>query len=318
MGSCVRIPPPPPDIPLNYEYVAPIGIAGSSRFYRFDLPPSAQAWKGVKAGYQRLSVFDSNGLQMRCGPVDFGTPSMAYRVTRTLIPLSRMDDDSVAACTASNGAPVTCVRDKQPGDVLYEMQFDAVPDVNLQPYPALNLTWNHPPTMGGSVLLLDDAGRVTAQDSLGNSGRGKNDLQQETRLAVRFHEPRFHLIVRTRDRTLVLTSVELTTGVSRTDGYAHWFEASGTPPYSLYFNWKRGNCVSGQITDSELPTEAATDDWPPVVEIGAAKTNPRNLLEKFRGDLDPAWWLLLEAFIPAWLIGMILGFLFRLFSRRRN
>jgi hypothetical protein len=315
-SGCLRIPPPPPETTLNYQYVAPIEIPKPATFYRFDLPLDAPVWKGIELGYGRPSVLDADGKVMRCGTFGYEADSLARPVV-TPLSLTQLPNFDTSSCVRTSSDYGRCIQTHPVGDALYEVGFDSVPDVDKQPYPYVRLTWNHPPTQGGQLNLLDDDGQVTAQDQIGEHGGAKAlSDSQETRIAVRIKKPALRILIKTRDKELALTSVELITRVRRGDNSSYWFEASGSAPYRLFFDWKHAHCGYAQLTNSEIPPETFDEDWPPIATIGLSKVNPRSLLEKFHSDLDNAWWVLIAFFFPIWVIGIVVALLFRFFSRR--
>jgi hypothetical protein len=313
ISGCFRVSPDPPDTTKDYTYVASLSTAESADFYRFDLPPSSPVWNGIKLGYGRPTVIDHDGKVMRCGPFGIDAETLA-RPTITSLPLTRLGKPDFP-CDRNTADYGRCVQTHPQGTALYEVHFDVTPDARKQPYPHLRLHWNHSPTQGGFIYELDDDGRITAQILLSRIGREPAGDTQEERLAVIIHKPVLRLLTDTKDQGLDLQAVDLVAREKRGDVGSYWFEAAGTPPYRLFFDWKRAHCQA-RLDPDESPPRIGDVNWPPTVVVGASRLVDRNLLDEFKGNLDHGWWVLLEIFFPAWIAAIILAFVYRFTNRR--
>jgi hypothetical protein len=315
VSGCFPVPPTPPETIKDFAYVAPLTSAEESDFFRFDLPLSSPVWQGIKMGYGRPSVLDRDSKIMRCGRFGIDADSLA-RPTVTTLPLTRLGKPEFP-CDRNAPNYGRCVQTHPQGTALYEVQFAATPDAGKQPYPYLRFHWNHPPTQGGTLYELDDEGRITAQMLIGTRLGNKTVTDtQEERLAVRINKPALRLLIDTRENDLDLQSVEFIEREKRGDESSYWFEAAGAAPYQLVFDWKHAHCYSRLNSSESPPPRIGDPNWPAIATIGASRPTDRTFLDKFHGDLDYGWWVVLEIAFPLWIAGLVLGLLYRFTGRR--
>ncbi|HKE47001.1 MAG TPA: hypothetical protein VKB52_02970 [Rhodanobacteraceae bacterium] len=333
LAGCWSAPPPPSDTPSDFAWAAPLDLGvHEGGFFRFNIPDSAPEFSRRRnepeyfGAYSRIAVFDANGRSMRCGGFDRedfaegyaegASSGIVFRgVTQSVVPrpLAR-EAARVRLCTNEQGAISTfCKIEPAPaagedGD-FYVADFDATGAARRF---QISIEWSAPPA-GGTVDVLRFLGESTPQPIKADANSKDASLQS---VGAPFESP---LIFRTRGTPpgFVPQRVLVKTALRRADRLAHWFEASGTPPYRLLIDEHNGSCTAHDIGGIVLPAVVVDPDWPPEATAGTVTKNERSMLGVLRAGIAPEWRIWVRVFVGAYAAGLIMALAYRFLHRGR-
>jgi len=265
VAGCWRALPPPKEKPGDFEWTAPLDLAGrESGFFRFDIPDSAPAFARRKnepyyfGVFSHLAVFDANGREMTCGgferqeyidgyPGGAGVGMLVRSVTQDSVPV-RLAPEAARAALCTNDAgdiSVFCKIAPDDASAIYRADFDATGDAIRS---SIHVEWSAAPA-GGTVERLrflgeGFAGQIIRDDvnvrgtQLQTIGGGSGRLESPIYFRTRGTAPGF-----APKRVIVQASLR------RADRFAHWFEASGSPPYHLLIDEHNGRCAAHDLSE---------------------------------------------------------------------
>jgi len=334
VAGCWRAPPPPPDRPADFEWTAPLDLAGrESRFFRFDIPDSAPGFARRKnepyyfGAFSHLAVFDANGHAMTCGGFDrqeyvdgypggAGVGMIVRSVTQDTVPVRLAPETARAALCTNDAGEISVFCKIAPDDasLVYRADFDAAGDVIRS---SIQVKWSATPA-GGTVervrfLGEGFAGQIIRDDvnargiQLQTIGGGSGRLESPIYFRTRGTPPGF-----TPQRVIVQASLR------RADRFAHWFQASGSPPYRLQIDEHNGRCAAHDLFGDALPREAADAGWPPVATVGVVSKNDRGVLDTLRAGIPVKWRRWADWFVIVYGAGLIMAVAFRWLRRRKT